>query len=270
MVEASTSVTRGIPPEVVNYLNLHHIITLSTSSFTGMPHADTVAYTNDDSRLFFFAAENSQMLRNVKDSRRVSFTIDDYTVDWRKVRELQGIGRCLAATDEEAQEAWKLFLDKFGQGSDRPQGIPHTVVPNEMHFVDYDYAAVTGATSAVRSRTYQIEDAPTPPSQGPVSTDLDRLTFEPGDIIFRPGDSTGAYYVIIEGQVEVRGEGYGADQTVLRLGAGQFFGDQGTLRGQRGALTCHAVTRVVLLAVDRNTLRDLLQSGLARPGEQDI
>ena len=66
---------------------------------------------------------------------------------------------------------------------------------------------------------------------------------------------------MIDGEVEIRGEGYGADQTVLRLGPGKFFGDQATLRGQRGALTCHAVTHSILLAVDRTALRDLLQSG---------
>jgi CRP-like cAMP-binding protein len=73
-------------------------------------------------------------------------------------------------------------------------------------------------------------------------------------------DATSEYYVVIDGEVEIRGEGYGADQTVLRLGPGKFFGDQATLRGQRGALTCHAVTRSILLAVDRTALRDL-QSG---------
>jgi CRP-like cAMP-binding protein len=77
--------------------------------------------------------------------------------------------------------------------------------------------------------------------------------------VFRPGDPTGEYYVVIEGEVEIRGEGFGADQAVVRLGPGQFFGDQGTLRGQRGALTCHAVTKCALSVVDRSTLRDLLE-----------
>ena len=86
--------TRGIPGEVVEYLHRHHVITLSTSSFTGMPHADTVVYMNDAHSIFFFAGEGTQMLRNIKDSRYISFTIDDYTIDWRKVRELQGVGRC--------------------------------------------------------------------------------------------------------------------------------------------------------------------------------
>jgi len=257
MTANQTSVTTGIPEEVIEHLHRHHVITLSTSSFTGMPHADTVVYMSDAHSIFFFAGDGTQMLRNVKDSRRVSFTIDDYTVDWRKVRELQGVGRCLPATREQGAAAWSLYLLKFGAGSVRPPIVPH-----EMHFVDYDYARVSGQTSQIR-RTFQIDDAPPPPAQGAVATDLDRLTYDPGQIIFRPGDSKGQYYVVVDGEVEIRGEGYGADQTVLRLGPGQFFGDQATLRGQQGALTCHAVTRSILLAVDRSALRDLLEAGPA-------
>jgi len=256
-----TSVTRLIPSEVIEYLRRHHVITLSTSSFTGMPHADTVVYVNDARSICFFVGEGSQMLRNIKDSRHVSFTIDDYTIDWRKVRELQGVGRCRPATPEQDDAAWSLYLSKFGSETARPPGVMHAVIPSEMHFVDYDYAVVTGQPAQVRSRTFQIEDAPPPPSQGAVATDLDRLTFEPGEIIFRPGQSKGEYYVVTEGEVEIRGEGYGADQTVIRLRPGQFFGDQATLRGQQGALTCHAVSRAVLLVVDRTALRDLLDAG---------
>ena len=36
---------------------------------------------------------------------------------------------------------------------------------------------------------------------------------------------------------------------------------QAALRGQQGALTCHAVRRSILLAVDRTSLRDLLYAG---------
>jgi CRP-like cAMP-binding protein len=46
-------------------------------------------------------------------------------------------------------------------------------------------------------------------------------------------------------------------------GPGQFFGHQAALRGQQGALTCHAVSRTVLLAVDRTALRDLFDAGAA-------
>ena len=254
-----TSSTRRIPPEAVEHLQRHHVITVSTSSFTGMPHADTVVYASDASCIFFFVGEGTQMLRNIKDSRHVSFTVDDYTVDWRKVREMQGVGRCQRVPGENDAAAWALYVSKFGQATTRPSGIMHFLVPSEMHFVDYAYAAVTGEATPIR-RTFQIEDVPTPPQRGPVATNLDRLTYEPGQIIFRPGESTGEYYVVVDGEVEIRAEGHGVDQTVLRLGPGQFFGDQAALRGQRGQLTCYAITRSTLLAVDRSALRELLQS----------
>ena len=37
-----------------------------------------------------------------------------------------------------------------------------------------------------------------------------------------------------------------------------MFGDRGALRGQRGALTAHAVSQTALLAVQREAMRDLL------------
>ena len=255
-----TKITDGMPDEVIEHLARHHVITLSTSSFTGMPHADTVVYANDADNIFFFAGEGTQLLRNIKDSRHVSFTVDDYTIDWRKVREMQGVGRCRLATAEQDAAGWSLYRSKFGKDSVRPPGFFHVITPGEMHFVDYDYAAVTGEPVKIR-RTFQM-GVPSRPSQGAVSTTLDRLIYEPGQIVFRPGEATGAYFVVIDGQVEIRAEGHGADQTVLRLGPGQFFGDQATLRGQKGALTCHAVTRTTLFAVDRASLRDLVSPGL--------
>jgi uncharacterized protein YhbP (UPF0306 family) len=179
-------VSRIIPDEVVTYLDLHHVITLSTSSFTGMPHADTVVYISDASSIYFFAGEGTQMLRNIKDSRRVSFTIDDYTIDWRKVRELQGLGRSQPASAEQASTAWYLYRHKFGPDAELPSGVLHVIVPNEMHFVDYDYSVVAGQAPQTRSRLYQLEGAPAMPASGAVSTDLDRLTYEPGQIVFRP------------------------------------------------------------------------------------
>lgn len=72
-------------------------------------------------------------------------------MDWRKVRELQGVGRCLPATREQDAVAWSLYLSKFGQESTRPPGILHTTTPS------------------------------------------DGLVYEPGQIVFWPGDATGEY-----------------------------------------------------------------------------
>jgi hypothetical protein len=250
---------KEMPHEVVDYLALHHVVTVSTSSFTGMPHADTVIYANDARRFFFYVPEGTQMMRNIKDSRHVSVTIDDYTTDWRKVRELQGVGQCVAAGEDEILEAVPLFEAKFGHSLAPPNGTLCRMIPRELHFVDYDYEALQQLKPQVR--TFQIEGAPESPTQGAVATSLDQLVFEAGQIIFRPGDRAHEYFVVLEGQVEVRGEGHGVDQTVVRVGPGELFGDQAALRGQAGAITAHAVTRTVALKVDRSAIRDLLLDG---------
>lgn len=254
---------QAFPEDVGEYLRLHHVVTLGTSSFTGMPHADTVVFTNDDWRMYFSAPEDSALVRNIKSNRYASFTIDDYSTDWRKVRELQGVGRCDPVTPEE--DAWSAHLsqEKFGPQYIPQPGIHLRVVPLEMHFVDYDYASMN--PPSVTERVFQLEGGPDIPQSGPVSTDLDRLVYEAGQIIFRPGDKLGQYFVVVEGEVEVRGEGFGADQTVVRVGPGQIFGDQAILRGQRGVLTAHAVSRTTLLAVQREAMRDLLISTDASP-----
>jgi uncharacterized protein YhbP (UPF0306 family) len=220
MATELTRITRGMPGEAVEHLQRHHVITLSSSSFTGMPHADTAIYMNDSYSIFFFAGEETEMLRNIKDSGRVSFTVDDYTVDWRKVRELQGVGSCQPTTEEQNAAAWPLYLSKFGQGSVQPPGILHAIAPSEVHFVDYNYAAVPGQASQIR-RTYQLDDVPLSPSQDAVATSLDRLAYEPGQIVFRPGDSPGEYYVVIDGEVEIQGPSKVADHVVMRVRSGR-------------------------------------------------
>src|SRR5579883_1214519 len=154
------------PDDVVDYLKLHHIITLSTSSFTGMPHADTVAYCSDEYRVYFFGTEGSTLVRNVADSRYVSFTIDDYTRGWRKVRELQGVGRCQPVTDAN-EDRWAVWLasQKFGAGFSRPPATLYRVLPFELHFVDYNYAAVSAEGGPeVTDRVVALAGVPEGPS----------------------------------------------------------------------------------------------------------
>jgi len=258
---------KQFPVDVVEYLRLHHVVTLGTSSFTGMPHADTVIFVNDEWRLYFFALENSTLLRNTQASHHASFTIDDYTTDWRKVRELQGVGRCDPAGNEEDQWVAWLASQKFGPSFSRPPGVLLRVLPIEMHFVDYDYATFNAqAAPHMTERFVQTEGLAALPTRGAVSTSLDQMSFDAGQVIFRPGDKAGQYFVVVQGEVEIRGEGFGADQTVVRVGPGQIFGDQAAIRGQRGAFTAHAVTTTVLLAVEREAMRDLLLPDVAPPG----
>ena len=155
------SVRRGPPAEVTGHLRRHHVITLSTASVTGMPHADTVAYASDADSIFFVAGAGTPLLHNLNASRWVSFTIDDYTPGWAKVRELQGAGRCLPATAAQDAAAWPLYVAKFGPGFARPPGLLHAIARSAMHFVDHHPPAETGQPAPIR-RTAQAEDTAAP------------------------------------------------------------------------------------------------------------
>ena len=249
------AVHQNIPAEVVQYLSLHHIITLSTSSFTGRPHANTVAFASDDQYLYFYGKQDSILGKNIRDNRHVSFTVDDYTQDWRKVRELQGVGACALANEHGVSRALMLMRNKFGKEFSPPEGDLYVISPNEMHFVDFDYTKVAGAPE-MHVQSYQLVDEPTP-EPIPMSAELERRTFAAGTVIFSPAQAKGDYYVVLDGEVEIRAEGHGADQTVVRVGPGGMFGDRAALGGQKGQLTAHAVQPTILLTVERSSIRDL-------------
>jgi hypothetical protein len=105
--------TVEMPPEVLSYLDLHHIITLGTASFTGMPHAATIAYVSDPTGVYFAMPQAELTLKNIAANKWASFTIDDYTPDFRKVRELRGVGRCGPTDPPDTDRALGLFSAKL-------------------------------------------------------------------------------------------------------------------------------------------------------------
>ena len=103
-----------IPAQVASYLLLHHIVTLGTESITGMPHAATTAYASGEAGVYFSMRPEELTVKNVAANHWASFTIDDYTPDFRKVRELRGVRRCGPVGDRgEWAYAVSLFLDKL-------------------------------------------------------------------------------------------------------------------------------------------------------------
>ncbi len=121
--------------EVVAYLRDHHTLTLSTSSFTGIPHANTASYVSDTRLLYFFARPESVLLRNLNQNRHVDFTVDDYD-HWLKRRELHGQGECHLADADERAYALGLALEKYQD--ELPAGVLCVVRPGGMYFVVYD------------------------------------------------------------------------------------------------------------------------------------
>jgi len=77
---------------------------------------------------------------------------------------------------------------------------------------------------------------------------------ESGQVIVRAGDPAHSMYFIAAGEVEIAVKG-----ELVRLGAGQFFGEVAVLRRARRSATVTALTRTRLLALDAQDLRALMR-----------
>jgi hypothetical protein len=257
-----------IPQQVLDYLRGHHIVTIGTASFTGMPHAATAAYVTDVSGLYFSMRPEELTLRNISANHWASFTIDDYTPEFRKFRELRGVGRSEPIADPiERERIDRLFADKLPALADDTGATLQRIVPLELHFVDFEY---TDGVSVPLESSLFYDAAGSTDVSGPISTELERLTFAPGDVIVEQGTRSDRFFVIVEGQVEVRQEGHGQDVTVSRHGAGSFFGETGALTGGPQTATFTALTDTVVLAVDRGALQDFVSQSAAADLRQRI
>jgi len=258
-----------IPQQVLDYLQLHHIITIATGSFTGMPHAATTAYASDGTGVYFSMPREEVTVRNVEANHYASFTIDDYTPDFRKVRELRGVGRCEPVGDAaRLDDVWRLFQHKLPNLPREAVDNVHAIRPLELHFVDYEYTegvAVPMETSVV----YETDPSAEAAGQRAVSTQLNQHLFHPGEVIVRQGERSERFFIIVSGEVEVRREGHGQDVIVTRHGPGQLFGDAAAMTGQPQAATFVALSDTVVLGVDRSSLQDMVtQTAAADLGQR--
>jgi len=151
-----TAATRSqtMSDDVVDFLAHQQFVTISTSSFTGMPHADTVAFVNDRSRIYFHILDDTQ-IRNIRDNRHVSLAVDEYSAEWRKVRELRGAGPCTMAAPGEHHLAAELFVEKYGRPFQQARGPLYRLMPSQLEFVEFGDAL----HGTPRARTFHLDDA---------------------------------------------------------------------------------------------------------------
>jgi nitroimidazol reductase NimA-like FMN-containing flavoprotein (pyridoxamine 5'-phosphate oxidase superfamily) len=247
-----------IPAQVASYLLLHHIVTIGTSSITGMPHAATTAYASGDAGVYFSMRPDELTVQNVAANHWASFTIDDYTPDFRKVRELRGVGRCGPVEDPAEQEAAvRLFSDKFRALPAEALTNLHRITPLVLDFVDFEYTAGV-AVPRESSIVYEASPEATRLVPANFSAQLETLQLAAGQVIVRQGDRTDRFFIIVDGEVEVRREGHGQDVVVTRHGPGQLFGEAGALTGAPQSATFVAATPATVLAVDRSAFQSVV------------
>jgi hypothetical protein len=247
-----------IPAQVAGYLRLHHIITIGTSSITGMPHAATTAYASGEAGVYFSMRPDELTIMNVAANHWASFTIDDYTPDFRKVRELRGVGRCGPI---DSRSEWTYATDVFGEKFPTLAAGSltnlHRITPLVLDFVDFEY---TEGVAIPQESSIVYQAAPEAAAMMPsaFSAQLEQLNLEAGQVIVRQGERTDRFYVIVDGEVEVRREGHGQDVIVTRHGPGQLFGEVGALTGAPQSATFVAATRATVLAFPRSAFKNVV------------
>jgi thioredoxin reductase (NADPH) len=85
-----------------------------------------------------------------------------------------------------------------------------------------------------------------------------RQSVSPGDHLFRQGDATYDFYVVVSGEVEIFVTSGGADQAVVRHGPGRFVGELSLLSGSRVLVSARVVQAGEVVVLPRDRLRHLI------------
>lgn len=257
-----------VPPHVVEYLREQNTLTLATASAGGVPRASTYLYVNDGASLFFWTKPHTTTARHLEQNPVVSFVVDDYADDLRQTRGVQGSGECsVILSGEQIARVADLFGQKF---PDLSPGATMSIsffriTPTEIEFIDNtgQGAATAGDTFGAefhRERSFSVfADLPAI-SSDTVSASLQSMSAGAGEVIVREGSPADKFFIVTEGEVEVtRGEGA---ERIATLEAGNFFGEPAIMRDRPRSVTVTATSPTRLLAMERDTFRDLVAQAL--------
>jgi cAMP-dependent protein kinase regulator len=86
---------------------------------------------------------------------------------------------------------------------------------------------------------------------------LQLVSLERGEVLFRAGEPSDALYVIVEGELAVQGAG-SATAEISRLGPGSFLGEVALMTDQPRSATVVCFSPAELLRIDRHTLSRVL------------
>jgi general stress protein 26 len=89
----------GLKTIVLDLLNEHRIMSISTNRPDGWPQTTLVGYVNDGFLLYCFVAQNSQKYANIRRDPRVSIAIGSDAADPRNIKGLSLAGMASLVTD---------------------------------------------------------------------------------------------------------------------------------------------------------------------------
>jgi len=83
---------------------------------------------------------------------------------------------------------------------------------------------------------------------------LDERVYEPGDVIFKEGDTSTEMFILQEGKVVITKDVAGHDVFLAMLERGDFFGEMALLDSQPRHATCSALVRTRVVAIKSGEL----------------
>jgi len=99
---------------ILEQLKAHRNMSLATVRPDGYPQATTVAFANDGLTLYFACDRDSQKVRNLRHSPKVSLTISKDWVGWKKIRGLSmGATAKILERPADTRRAQTLLAHKF-------------------------------------------------------------------------------------------------------------------------------------------------------------
>jgi PPOX class probable F420-dependent enzyme len=128
---------------ILAQLKTHRIMSLATVRPDGYPQATTVTYANDELVLYFACDRNSQKVRNLRRSPKVSLTINKDTADWNKITGLSmGATAKILERPADTRRALSLLSRKFKDMKDlSAEDLAQTafvrVQPKVVSMLDY-------------------------------------------------------------------------------------------------------------------------------------
>jgi uncharacterized protein YhbP (UPF0306 family) len=265
-----------VPPHVLDYLREHNTLTLATASPAGVPRAATLVYVNDGPTFYVWTRAAGTTARHVDENPFVSFTVDDYVADWRRTKGVQGNGRCrVVLSPAETRKIVELFSTKFPNVG--AEDVPSNVVffriePMSLLFIDNtgggpDDQAIGQEYSG--EVVYDVFRALPREEAAQVAGEMQPMTAEPGEEIVREGAPADRFFIITDGEVEVVRDVEGEERRLATMGKGQFFGEIAILRDMPRSATVRALSRVTLLAMERDAFKHLVAESLGTTQDFD-
>ena len=262
---STSNAAPDVPPQVLEYLEQHHTLTLATASPAGVPRASTFLYVNDGPNLYFWTRATTGTARQLGQNPIVAFTVDHYTEDLRQTRGIQGVGECsVLLSGEQIARVADLFGRKFpslAPGSTMSISF-FRITPTEIQFIDNTASSEgpdgTFGAEFHRERSYSVITALPVKAADRVTMPLQPLEAGAGDVIVRQGAPADKFFILVEGEAEVVRDG----QTIDTLGPGQLFGEVAIMRDLPRSATVRAVADCKLLGLEREAFRDLIAQSM--------